>query len=659
MTTFSTVNRTPGVYVQEITLPGPIPGVGTSVVAFVGPARNGPINTPTLITSWSQFCEQFGGLNDREELYISSPVVYVTHAVRGFFDNGGSVCYFVRVSKQGGAKATYTFKDRAATPLDVLSVTARCEGARGNAIYLGVSDTSLMSGSVVRVQATLTSATGNQAKLPNATEAAKFVAGDVVVLEEPGTSGAAGKTERAKIATVSGDTITFTAILSNTFGATGTIRIADPATDQKTIRLDKTEGIERGTVLQFSQDTLSESQVVSSVEHPTRIVTLASPLKSAFKMAPSEKSIAVKSREFDLVVNYTTGGVIERFQYLSLHAEHSRYIEKVVSSAFVVLKILSNTTPLPEKHPAPTGGVPLASGSDDAFASVDANHYINAIGALRVVDEVSILCVPDAVGTTDMGRAKQIQLYAIAHCELMQDRFVILDTPSGLSTQGALTHRSQLSSGKGYAALYYPWIQVTNPVGSGLVLVPPSGHIAGTYVRSDATRGVHKAPANEPLRGAVGLERKLIAEDQGLLNEQGINVLRSFPGEGIVVWGARTLALGSSIWRYVNVRRLMLFIEESLQQGTRFAVFEPNDLALWQTLKRQVTEFLTRVWRDGALFGATPDQAFRVRIDEELNPTAQRALGQLVIEVVVYPVTPAEFIIFRVIQQPGGPLIKE
>ena len=184
--------------------------------------------------------------------------------------------------------------------------------------------------------------------------------------------------------------------------------------------------------------------------------------------------------------------------------------------------------------------------------------------------------------------------------------------------------------------------------------------VAGLYARTDTARGVHKAPANETLRGALGLEKVLTDDEQGPLNEAGINALRFFPGRGVVVWGARTVAPEDRTqWRYVNVRRLLLYIEESIREGTRFAVFEPNNQALWQTVQRRVADFLTRVWRAGALVGSTPEEAFRVRVDEELTPADQRALGQLVIEVIVYPVTPAEFVEFRVIQQPGGPSVEE
>jgi hypothetical protein len=242
----------------------------------------------------------------------------------------------------------------------------------------------------------------------------------------------------------------------------------------------------------------------------------------------------------------------------------------------------------------------------------------------------------------------------IRHCEAMKDRFAILDAHESATVDQVKEQLVELGSANGYAALYYPWIKI-----AGGLTAPPSGHIAGVFARSDATRGVHKAPPNEAVAGALGVQLALTDEDQGPLNEQGVNVLRWFSGRGVVVWGARTLAPPASIWRYLNVRRLLLFIEESIQEGTRFAVFEPNNLALWQKVKRQVKDFLTRVWQSGALVGASPDQAFRVRVNEELNPPSQRALGQLTIEVVLYPATPAEYVVFQVIQTPGGPSIQE
>ena len=180
--------------------------------------------------------------------------------------------------------------------------------------------------------------------------------------------------------------------------------------------------------------------------------------------------------------------------------------------------------------------------------------------------------------------------------------------------------------------------------------VPPSGLVAGIFAKADTERGVHKAPANYTLNGALGVVENMDNETQGVLNLEGVNVLRVFPGQARpVVWGARTTATTlNTTWQYVNIRRLFLFIEESIEEGIRWAVFEPNNLQLWQKLKRTITEFLTRVWRDGALFGATAEEAFFVRIDEAINPPADRALGRLNIEIGLRPSYPAEFIIVRI-----------
>jgi hypothetical protein len=217
-----------------------------------------------------------------------------------------------------------------------------------------------------------------------------------------------------------------------------------------------------------------------------------------------------------------------------------------------------------------------------------------------------------------------------------------------------------MSSDNGYGALYFPWIGISSPFGSGQIFVPPSGHTAGVFANNDNTFGVYEAPANEPITSALSLDVTLTDDEQGPLNEQGINVIRSFPSSGILIWGARTIAPPDiTQWRYVNVRRLVTFIEKSIQEGTRYAVFEPNNTSLWQSLKRTITDFLTGVWRSGALIGATAADAFQVQVDATLNPPAVIALGQVIVQVTIYPTTPAEFIVFRIIQEPGGPSVQE
>ena len=197
-----------------------------------------------------------------------------------------------------------------------------------------------------------------------------------------------------------------------------------------------------------------------------------------------------------------------------------------------------------------------------------------------------------------------------------------------------------------------------DPLSGKNIMVPPSGHMAGIWARTDEDRGVHKAPANEVVRGAISLELQLTTAEQGQLNPVGINCIRSFPGRGIRVWGARTLS-SDQAWKYLNVRRLFNYIEESLLVGTQWVVFEPNDLRLWQRVKRTVSAFLMGTWRDGALFGATPEEGFYVKCDAETNPPDAIDRGELVVEIGIAPVKPAEFVVIRIAQFSGGAAVSE
>jgi phage tail sheath protein FI len=211
------------------------------------------------------------------------------------------------------------------------------------------------------------------------------------------------------------------------------------------------------------------------------------------------------------------------------------------------------------------------------------------------------------------------------------------------------------TSDSGFGAFYFPWLVVKDPLSpKKMATVPPSGHIAGIYARVDSTRGVHKAPANEPIRGALDLAYRVTREEQGELNINGVNCIRFFPGQGIRVWGARTLAESSSEWKYINVRRLFNMIEESIARSTQWVVFEPNDETLWNSIKRDVSAFLTMLWRQGALKGTTPEEAFFVKCDEEINPSDVINAGIVVTVIGVAPVKPAEFVVFKIGQSEGG-----
>ena len=282
----------------------------------------------------------------------------------------------------------------------------------------------------------------------------------------------------------------------------------------------------------------------------------------------------------------------------------------------------------------------------------------HGVEGLEVLDDVTMVCVPDLMTTMpgeklDLTMVKAVQSMMIAHCEHMGDRVAILDSPPDMSPQEIKKWRMETAGfDSSYAALYYPWVKVMDPATDMQINMPPSGHIAGLWARSDNTRGVHKAPANEVLMGITGLVYQTTKGEQDTLNPIGVNCIRSFPGRGIRVWGARTLSSNPS-WRYINVRRLFNYVEKSIENGTQWVVFEPNNRKLWARVNRDVSAFLRGVWRDGALFGSSPAEAFYVKVDDELNPSESRDLGRLIIEIGMSPVKPAEFVIFRISQWAG------
>jgi hypothetical protein len=289
------------------------------------------------------------------------------------------------------------------------------------------------------------------------------------------------------------------------------------------------------------------------------------------------------------------------------------------------------------------------------------------LAALESLEEVAIIAAP---GYTDAASYDAM----LSQCEKLKDRVALFDPAKevpkidlltkvaepkvkggGAGGAGAAGLRPRQSDG-GYGAFYFPRIRVTDVLSSKaeLVDVPPSGHLAGIWARTDSTRGVHKAPANELIRGALDVTYRVTRSEQELLNPAGVNCIRWFANEGIRVWGARTVAAEASEWRYLNVRRLFNMIEESIARGTRWVVFEPNDRPLWQDIKRDVGNFLRVIWRDGALMGRTPQEAFFVQCDEETNPRESIDQGRVVIVIGIAPVKPAEFIIFRIGQHAGG-----
>ena len=381
-----------------------------------------------------------------------------------------------------------------------------------------------------------------------------------------------------------------------------------------------------------------------------------------------EPSSETGESTFRLVVN-RGGKPVETFDNLTTGKGKNNVVTAVKAQSTLIQIEEVGSASVAERVPE-HGTVTLAGGGTAVAVRVTPDDYVGnssdrtGFAGLEAVDEVTMLSVPDLMavyqqGIIDLEGVQAVQLAMIAHAELMGDRVAILDAPPGLNAQQIKEWRvDKAGYDSKYATLYWPWVKVFDPLSGQAMHVPPGGHVAGIWARNDDTRGVHKAPANETIRGAISLELNITKGEHDQLNPSGINCIRAFPGRGIRIWGARTLS-SDPAWRYLNVRRLFNFVEESIFEGTQWVVFEPNDMRLWGRVKRTINAFLLRVWRDGALFGATAEQAFFVKCDEENNPPETRDAGQLVVDIGIAPVKPAEFVVFRIAQFSGGATVSE
>jgi phage tail sheath protein FI len=393
----------------------------------------------------------------------------------------------------------------------------------------------------------------------------------------------------------------------------------------------------------------------------------------------SETETPPPAMEFFTVEVRRGDQVLERYEHLTMNAEIPEqlgsYVETALrSSLYITVEVVEQSGRLSAHRPQngiydvspPTITSPPAQFSRNLEGVRDDR---TGVRGLLEIDEITMLCCPDLMRAyeaqlIDLEQVHSIMMLMINTCEGSADgdipnppnRMVVLDTPPDrVRPQEVVEWLSQLGQRSMFAALYYPWIKVPNPRNNGKpIAVPPCGHVMGVWARTDETRGVYKAPANEVPRGVLGLAYDTNFREQELLNPVGINCIRNFPNRGIRIWGARTLVEPDRTeWRYISVRRLVSYIAKSIELGTQWAVFEPNDEDLWARVRRTVSNFLERIWREGALFGATPEQAFYVKCDAELNPPETMILGRLYIEVGICPVRPAEFVIFRISQWNG------
>ena len=344
---------------------------------------------------------------------------------------------------------------------------------------------------------------------------------------------------------------------------------------------------------------------------------------------------------------FNNGG--SRCFVVNVGAPASLDIEPAVTGAAAAAPAAAVVSP-DKKDDKKTSDAPKAKAPDRDALYIGKDNGPGARSGLKCfeeIDEISLVAAPGVVSAA-------VQDALLSHCENRKDRFAILDCPEQL---GGGVDRLPRPRDSKYGAYYFPWIQVYDPE-RGNVFIPPSGHIAGVYARVDNERGVHKAPANEIVRGALGLKYNVSKGEQDILNPKGINCIRTMQGGGIRIWGARTLSTDAS-WKYINVRRLFIMVESSIERATQWVVFEPNDSRLWKRVTRTISSFLTLVWRQGALFGETPEKAFYVKCDDETNPPETIDVGQLIVEIGMAPVKPAEFVVFRIGQMPIGGGVEE
>ena len=419
-------------------------------------------------------------------------------------------------------------------------------------------------------------------------------------------------------------------------------------------KVKSSAGFNAGDVVVFSdKKNLVYNKVVKSQDNVIEFAEEYGPEVVDKNLLPAK---VITTCEINVEVRYDD--IEELYENVSFNVQAANYIDKKLArSDLLTINYVGNPDGIvgPFQQLAEEGSavvsVSLEGGGNGSLGKISAADFIGTdngpgkrtgIQAFVDNDSVSIMAIP---GVTD----PNVQLMLTAHCENLGSRFAVLDLPrESKKVADVITHRDMFDTN--YAALYHPWLEVFDPLDKKNLMIPPSGSILGIYARSDNTRGVHKAPANEVVRACVGLDCQYNKGEQDILNPKGVNLIRAFAGQGIRVWGART-ATSDPSWKYVNVRRLFIFIEESIKANTNWVVFEPNDELLWVRVKRTIDVFLTGLWRLGSLAGASTAEAFFVDVGRTTMSQDDIDNGRLVCIIGVAPVKPAEFVIFRITQK--------
>ena len=613
----------PGVYIQEVSSGvRPLEGISTSTAAFLGAASSGPVDGAVMVTSFIEYQSVFGGFRTDS---------YLTHAALHFFSNGGRRLYVVRVAN-GATAASVRIADRREQPGAAMTVTATSPGRWGNELDVTVADATLdgtkayaitvsRAGtpvetydnlSVDREAATFADAVVNARssliRVRTDATATGAAAGTSVSGDAPATSLPEGR--RSLTIDVNGD-------------GPQTIVLADPAGTGDEIAAALQAAVRALAPRRSTTRAAAFTGFTAAFTAGRYVLTSGEPgLRSSVRVSDSPDANAA-----GLLRLGTTNGGVE-------------------ATGGSVLRPAAGTYLLGD---GAVSGATLAVGPGGDGSTLQDADYLAAFSRLDPVTDVNLVAVP-GIGS------KPVVDGGSGYCTQRADCFFIGDLPSTADTlDSAREFVNGLTVKNSFTAVYYPWLSMVDPLGSSPdpVLVPPSGFAAGLYARTDARRGVWKAPAGTEanVSGAVGLARVVTDAEQDRLNPIGLNAVRFFPSAGIVLWGARTLALSDPEYRYIPVRRLAIFLERSIHNGIQWAVFEPNDEDLWASLRMNIGAFMMTQFRAGAFQGDTPARAFSVKCDAETNPQDQVNAGIVTAHVAFAPLRPAEFVVIRISQK--------
>jgi len=600
----------PGVFVEEIDSGSkPIEGVGTNTTAFIGYAKSGVFNKPIFISNWTQFCEEFG-----EEEGI------ILNALAG---------------ELGKSAVELVAKKRALKPRKNWIMFAQQElKAAGKDFAKFLKDNNIPQASVPYLDGSYLAHAvkgyydngGGRAyivRIPRKSDITLFQSGaPKQIAAQPAKREVCGYQMKALAGGAQGNEIKIE---------------LEPVGESDEFRMKISAG-SKEEQFGFGKDKpLTPGSFAAAVNAKSKLVTV------------DEAAVATATRPAEAITINLEGG----------------------------LDAQTSGTELAVRSPMVADLIGL---EPDNFVGDEARR--TGASGLALVEDVNMVCMPDLMAgvwqrddssgeevlVLDEKRRQAIldmQCLVSAYCERAGDRMAILDPIPGQTPQemASTTLATPYNSDHGQATIYYPWVRIPDPTDRDhkrQMFVPPCGHVSGVWVRAASERGVHKAPANEALLGVVALETTVTKGEQEILNPIGVNCIRAFPGTGIRIWGARTLAtVGNPSWKYINVRRLFNYLEKSMERGMQWVVFEPNDADLWGRVRRNLAAFLWTEWKEGKLFGSTPAEAFYVKCDAETNPQEMIDLGRLYVEIGVNPVKPAEFVIVRIGQWSGASSMSE